>query len=72
MIHTYLLPLIKDVLAQLGQSTTFLAHDLYPSFWQIKMVPEDIKKTTLITNNGLFEWLVMPFGLKMPLAPFIG
>jgi len=72
MIHTYLLPLIKDVLAQLGKSTTFLAHDLYRSFWQIKMVPEDIKKTTLITNNGLFEWLMMPFGLKMPLAPFIG
>jgi hypothetical protein len=71
MNHTYLLLLIKDVLAQLGKSTTFLVHDLYPSFWQIRMVPEDIKKTTLITNNGLSEWLVMPFGLKMPLAPFL-
>jgi hypothetical protein len=72
MIHTYPLPLIKDVLAQLGKSTTFLAHDLYLGFWQIRMVSEDINKTTLITNNGLFEWLVMPFGLKMPLAPFLG
>ncbi len=64
MIHTYPLPLIEDVLAQLGKSTTFSAHDLYPSFWQIRMVPEDIKKITVITKNGLFEWLMMPFGLK--------
>jgi hypothetical protein len=70
MIHTYPLHLIEDVLAQLGKSTTFSIHDLYPNFWQIRMIPEDIKKTTMITKNGLFEWLVMPFGLKNVVGSF--
>jgi hypothetical protein len=70
MIHTYHLLLIKDVLAQLGKSTTFSAHDLYPGFWQIRMVPKNINKTTVITKNGLFEWLVMPFCLKNAIGTF--
>ncbi len=34
------------------------------------MGPEDIKKTTVITKNGLFEWLVMPSGLKTAIGTF--
>lgn len=70
MIHTYPLPSIKYVLAQLGKSTTFVAHDLYLGFWQIKMVPEDIIKTTMIIKNELFELLTMPFGLKNAIGIF--
>jgi len=28
------------------------------------MAPEDMKKITLIINIGLYDWTVMPFGLK--------
>jgi hypothetical protein len=28
------------------------------------MVPKDVHKTMVITNNGLFEWKIMSFGFK--------
>jgi hypothetical protein len=34
------------------------------------MAPEDIKKTALITKTGLYDWAVMPFGLKNATCTF--
>jgi hypothetical protein len=38
--------------------------DLQLGFWQILTVPHDVKKIAVITKSGLYEWNVMPFGLK--------
>jgi hypothetical protein len=54
----------------LGKSAWFAALDLQSSFWQIRMVPEDMKKTTLITMIGLYEWTIKPFGLKNVTSTF--
>ncbi len=58
------MPLVEDVISQLGNSSWFTALDLQSGFWQIRMAPEDMKKTVLITKTGLYDWTVMPFGLK--------
>jgi hypothetical protein len=64
------MPLVEDVISQLGKSAWFTALDLQLGFWQIKMAPKDMGKTTLVTKSGLFEWTIMPFGLKNATSTF--
>ncbi len=64
------MPLVEDVIDQLGKSTWFTALDLQSGFWQIRMAPEDMKKTALITKTRLYDWIVMPFGLKNATSTF--
>jgi hypothetical protein len=59
------MPLVEDVIDQLGSSAWFTVLDLQSGFWQIRMAPEDVKKT------GLYDWTVMPFGLKNATSTFI-
>jgi len=64
------MPLVDDVISQLGKSAWFTALDLQSGFWQIRMVPENMKKTTLVTKTGLYDWTIMPFGLKNATCTF--
>jgi hypothetical protein len=64
------MPLVEDVIDQLGNSSWFTALDLQLNFWQIRMALEDIKKTVLIAMTGLYDWTVMQFGLKNATSTF--
>ncbi len=64
------MPLVEDVIDQLGNSSWFTALDLQSGFWQIRMAAEDIKKTALITKTRLYDWTVMPFRLKNATSTF--
>jgi len=64
------MPLVDDVISQLGKSAWFTALDLQLGFWQIHIAPEDMKKTALVTKIGLYDWTVMPFGLKNATSTF--
>ncbi len=63
-------PLVEDVISQLGKSVWFTALDLQSGFWQIRMAPDDMRKTALVTKTGLYDWTVMPFGLKNATSTF--
>lgn len=60
----YPLPHIHSFTHHLHKSKIFSKLDLKQAFYQIPMYPPDIQKTAVITSDGLFEFLKMPFGLK--------
>ena len=60
----YLIPNIQDFSASLSGCTVFSTLDPVKGFLQVPMSPSDIQKTAVITPFGLYEMLVMPFGVR--------
>jgi hypothetical protein len=57
------MPLIDDVLDQLGKSTWLLPWTFNLGFGKFRRQMK-IKKTAIIIKSGFYEWNVMPFRLK--------
>lgn len=60
----YPIPEINEVLTNLGKNKYFTTLDLKSGFHQIQLREEDIEKTAFSINNGKYEFLRLPFGLK--------
>lgn len=60
----YPLPRIEEILDNLGKCVYFTTLDLAQGFHQIEMHPNSIEKTAFSVNNGHYEYVRMPFGLK--------
>ena len=58
------LPRIDDLLDELGKAKFFSTLDLASGFWQIRVHSDSQEKTAFSTPFVLFEFQVMPFGLK--------
>ena len=61
---SFLIPLISEILADLGQGKVFASLDMTNSFFQTRMHPDDVALTAVNTPWGLYEWVVMPMGIK--------
>jgi hypothetical protein len=60
----YPMPILEKLFDSIGDSNIFTIMDLKHSFNQIVLTTKDPKKIAFHGRNKLWEWLVMPFGLK--------
>lgn len=58
------LPHIPEILADCGTGKYFASIDMTNSFFQTRMHPDDVKLTAVNTPWGLYEWVVMPMGIR--------
>jgi hypothetical protein len=66
--NKYPLPCIHILFDQLAKAQVFFKIDLYFGYHQIKICAEDIPKTAFTMRYGLYEYLVMSFGLTNALT----
>jgi hypothetical protein len=69
--NKYPLPRIDILFDQLAGARVFFKVDLRSGYHQIKICPEDVPKTAFSIRYGLYEYLVMSFGLTNALTHFM-
>jgi hypothetical protein len=69
--NKYSLPRIDILFDQFVGAKVFSNVDLHSGYHQIKIRPEDVSKTVFSTRYGLYEYLVMLFGLTNASAHFM-
>jgi hypothetical protein len=65
------IPLIDEILSNLGKMKYFSTSDLFSGYFQVPLAEEDKYKTAFLTKKGHFEYNVLPQGLANAPAEFV-
>ena len=68
--NAYPTPFPEELLLEISKANFITTLDCVSGYFQIPMRAEDVFKTAFVTHKGLFEWLVMPFGVKTASSTF--
>ncbi len=67
---TYPIPRIDDCIDKVGSSKIVSKFDLLKGFWQVPLTDRAKEISAFVTPDGLFQYKVMPFGMKNSPATF--
>ena len=64
------IPRIGDCIDQIGNGKFVSTFDMLKGYWQVPLTQRARKISMFVTPSGLYQYKVMPFGMKNALATF--